>query len=255
MSEDAAALEHLREDGYAILRGVLSPAEVDAYRDALAPVLEAHPKGRNDFEGRSTDRVYALLGKCPAIAPLVEHPRVLALGEAFLDPAFLVSSVQAIRIHAGESAQPLHADDDPVVFERPRPPHGISTMWALDRFTKTNGSTRLVPGSHRSASSAPHDDADAVMVEMDPGDVLVYLGGVMHGGGAHTAGPARLGISIIYCEPWLRQFENLMMATPLHVVRGLSPRLQAMLGYATFRAFGSIDGRNPRHVLELGDER
>ena len=242
-------LETLREQGWVVLPDVLSPAEVEAYRNAVMPVVEANGRGRTDFEGRSTDRVYALLGKCPEIAALAEHPRVLELGDAVMKPGYLLSSAQAVRIHEGESAQGLHADDDPVGFDRPREPLGFSTMWALTDFTTENGATRLVPGSHRKDSTWP-DEAEAVSATMAAGSVLVYLGGVEHGGGAHLGGPPRLGISIIYCQPWMRQFENLMVATPRDVARTFSERLQRMLGYGMLGVWGSVDGRDPMKLLE-----
>ena len=239
----------LERDGWVVLPDVLSSSEVARLRSALAPVLEANGRGRNPFEGESTERVYALLGKCPEIAPLVEHPRVLALGDALLEPGYLLSSVQAVNIHPGETRQPLHADDDPGPLGRPRGRLGFSTMWALDDFTKTNGATRVVPGSHEKQESVPPDEDAAIPVEMTAGSVLVYLSGVEHGGGAHTAGPPRLGVSVVYCQPWLRQFENLMVAVPRERARSYSERVQRMLGYGLYGVWGSVDGRDPMRLL------
>ena len=85
---------------------------------------------------------------------------------------------------------------------------------------------------------------------MRAGSALIYLGGVERGGGAHVSEPERLGVSIIYCQPGLRQFENLMMATPGEVVRELPERVQKMLGYELLHhTWGSIDGRNPMRLL------
>src|SRR5579872_5599001 len=50
----------LREDGYVIVEGMLSPEDVAAKRSDLGRVLAETPTGRNDFEGFSTRRVYAL---------------------------------------------------------------------------------------------------------------------------------------------------------------------------------------------------
>jgi hypothetical protein len=75
---DAHASAILR-DGYVVLREVLSPEEVGAMRAALAPWLQGKLMGRNDFEGFQSERVYALLAKDPALALLVEHPRIVAL--------------------------------------------------------------------------------------------------------------------------------------------------------------------------------
>ena len=246
--------EELREHGWVVLPDVLSGDEVAALRAALAPVVAENGLGRNPFEGTRTERVYALLAKCPAVAPLVEHPRILALGDAFLTAGYLLSSVQAVNIHPGETAQALHADDDAGAGPRPREPQGFSTMWALDEFTAENGSTRLVPGSHlRSVQEAEVEKA--IPVEMSAGSVLVYLGGVDHGGGEHTGDAPRLGVSVIYCQPWLRQFENLTLSVPPEIAAQYSTRVQRMLGYSLLGPMGTVDGRDPIRLVEAAERR
>src|SRR5215469_6821166 len=64
--------------GFVIFERVLPAERVAAIRDALAPHLGRDLKGRNDFEGLNTNRVYALLAKSPVFAELVIHPLVQA---------------------------------------------------------------------------------------------------------------------------------------------------------------------------------
>ena len=240
----------LREHGWVVLPDLVGAAALDSLRRALAPVVESNGLGRNPFEGTRTQRVYALLAKCPEVAPLVEHPRVLAIGDAFLDAGFLLSSVQAVNIHPGEEAQALHSDDDAGAPPRPRAPQGFSTMWALDDFTADNGSTRLVPRSHLRGADEPVRADEAISVRMSAGSVLVYLGGVEHGGGAHRGRAPRLGVSVIYCQPWLRQFENLTVSVPPEVACVYSDRIRRMLGYSLYGPMGTVDGRDPMRLVE-----
>lgn len=244
-------LAALQRDGYVVIPDVLGPAELEGVRAAVQPVLPGTRFGRTDFEGERTERIYNLLGKVPAIAALVEHPLILELGEAVMVPEFLLSSAQAINIHPGENAQGLHCDHSfGTSTRRPDVPLGLSTMWALTDFTADNGATRLVPGSHEwDETSAVIDDLETVAAEMTAGSVLVYLGGVYHGGGANQADTERLGISIIYCQPWMRQFENQIAAVPRDVAAGFTPRLQRMLGYSTWGPWGTVDGMDPIRLL------
>ena len=102
----------------------------------LAPYLgESALHGRNDFEGYSTNRVYALLAKAPSVAELVEHPDVVALLDELLLPGYLLSANLAINLLPGETAQGLHTDDGFYRVPRPRPAIGVSAIWAIDDFT------------------------------------------------------------------------------------------------------------------------
>src|SRR5262249_57710273 len=115
------------------------------------PHLDALPLGRNDFEGHRTRRVYSLVGVAPIFADLVEHPRVLAICDAFLEANYLLTASQAIQILPSETPQPFHTDDTFYRIARPRDAVSVSTIVAIDAFTLENGATHVVPPSHRSA--------------------------------------------------------------------------------------------------------
>src|SRR5437868_4594345 len=136
------------ELGYLIFERVLPADRVAAIRAALAPHLARDLLGRNDFEGLKTNRVYALLAKSPAFAELAIHPLALAFAEAELGDSCLLTAMLAINLHPGETAQPWHTDDTGPGIPRPRPAFGVSTFWAIDDTTETNGSTEIIPGSH-----------------------------------------------------------------------------------------------------------
>ena len=74
------------------------------------------------------------------------HPHVLPIVDGVLDPGCLISSLSSIAILPGETAQPIHADDQLIPLPKPHPPTVCNSMWALTDFTEANGATRLVPG-------------------------------------------------------------------------------------------------------------
>ena len=55
-----------------------------------------------------------------------------------------------------------------------------------------------------------------------------------------------------YCEPWIRQIENLPLAVPPELARGYSERVQALLGYDIFEPtfIGYVDGMHPKRLLD-----
>src|SRR5262245_35233543 len=140
--------EQFDRQGFLIFERVLSPDTVAAIRAALAPHLARDIKGRNDFEGERTNRVYALMAKSPVFAELAIHPLALAFAETELGKSCLLSAMLAINLHPGETVQAWHTDDGSAKMPRPRPALGISAFWAIDDTTEQNGATEIIPGSH-----------------------------------------------------------------------------------------------------------
>jgi ectoine hydroxylase-related dioxygenase (phytanoyl-CoA dioxygenase family) len=254
MGEASERAEAIRRQGYAIARGLLAAREVAEIRAALAPWLQGLLLGRNDFEGLRSERVYALLAKAPPVARIVEHPEVLAVLDELLTPHYRLSACLAIQVHPGETAQGWHADDAYVWVPRPRRWMGVSAIFALDDFTESNGATELIPRSHLwgpDEQAAP-DDPRALRVVMPAGSAVLFAGTTVHRGGAHRGAGTRLAITPQYCEPWIRQIENMALAVPPEIARGYSERVQELLGYDIFEPtfIGYVDGMHPKRLLD-----
>ena len=252
-------VERIRDQGFTVIERVLPEPAIRRIRDELAPYLQGRLMGRNDFEGFRSERVYALLAKAPSVAELVEHPAVLTLVDRFLQRNYLLSAALAINVHPGETPQDFHIDDAAgsnahPLFARPRDPLGISAIWALDDFTETTGATEVVPGSHRWGEDRVPAAADAVKVLMPAGSVLVFAGNLQHRGGANTGTTSRLAITPQYCQPFLRQIEQMVLAVPPEVAGRYSARVQALLGYNVIDPgfMGYVDGRHPKHLIDAG---
>jgi ectoine hydroxylase-related dioxygenase (phytanoyl-CoA dioxygenase family) len=241
------ALEELRAEGYVILRDVLADPVLDEVRNALGPLLDCQAWGKGEFFGNRTRRVHNVLAKTRAVDALVAHPAVLELLRGTLTQP-QVSIVNAIEIHPGETAQFLHQDDVVFPIARPHPPLIVNTMWALTEFTAENGATRLVPRSQDATEL--DEDPSIVTAEMEPGSVLVWSGGLFHGGGANCAQQPRLGLNVNYNCSWLRQQENQYLAIPKEVAATLSDEFLRLLGYdAHIDIYGLVDHRHPLSVL------
>jgi ectoine hydroxylase-related dioxygenase (phytanoyl-CoA dioxygenase family) len=249
-SSGAQITERLLDDGYVIVTGLLSPAEVAAARADLSRVLQATPTGRNDFEGRATQRIYALFAKTRTFDAAATGPLLLEVLDQVLGPSQLSAPV-GIRIGPGETAQVLHRDDSVYPLPPAGPPVVVNSMWPLDEFTARNGATRFIPGSHRWAPGRRPSPEDPVQTAiMSPGSAMFYLGSLWHGGGANRTAEPRLGVILEYAAGWLRPQENHCLAVPQDIVRNLPARLQELLGYGIYPPFlGYVDGAHPRKVL------
>ncbi len=247
----------IARDGYAILERIIEPDLIDALAADLARLereLDIKPAG-NLFEGACTLRVYNLLayGKVWERIPVHEH--VLPIVERVLDPGCLVSSLSSINIGPGETAQPIHADDQLIPIPKPHPAVVCNSMWALTDFTEANGATRIIPGSHlREHSPVFGRPYESIPAEMARGSVLIWHGSLWHGGGANRTDQRRVGIAMNYCAGYIRQQENQQLGIPREVACGFSRRLRELVGYGIYAGLiGHINKTNP--VALLGEHR
>ena len=233
----------MREDGYTVVEDYLDTAQLAAFRAGMEPYLGTY-RGRNPFEGRTTERVYTMVARGKVYEDITADPRLLSLLDAFLRPSYLLSASHVIDIYPGEVAQSMHFDDSFYPIPRPRPAISISVIGAIDAFTAANGGTVIIPRSHRwsSAEYLAFVQArqagrpvpamqDAFSLEMPAGAIAVFQGTLVHGAGANTSDAPRMAFTNQYCEPWARTQENFYLGVPKDRVRRMSPALQSLLGY------------------------
>ena len=248
-------VEAIRRDGYTVVENAIASDLVAALNQALARLerdLGAKPAG-NGFEGHRTVRIYNLLAHGAPFAEVPVHASVLPIVEGVLDGGCLISSLSSIAIDPGESAQPIHADDQVIPLEKPHAPIVCNSMWALTDFTEANGATRLVPGSHRKPSPDYGGAYETIPAEMPKGSVLLWDGALWHGGGANRTDTRRTGIAMNYCAGFIRQQENQQLGLDPDLVKGFAPRLQELVGYGVYRGLiGHIDKSSPAQRLNGG---
>ncbi len=248
----------IREQGFTVIEDFMSPETIAAVREGLAPYQDTH-HGRNDFEGFKTERVYTLVARAKVFEDLVEEPRVLAILDRFLQSGYLLTATQSIQINPGETPQGLHTDDGFYKLPRPRPAISYTLIAAVDPFTKANGCTEVIPGSHLwgnlGAPERPNSEAEMeamlVPMEIPAGACFIMAGTLIHRGGGNTSDKPRLAFTNQYCEPWARPQENFFLGVPREQVREMSPRVQKLLGYEIWPSFmGMVTASHPSKALE-----
>ncbi|MEM6746487.1 MAG: phytanoyl-CoA dioxygenase family protein [Pseudomonadota bacterium] len=245
----AADFEVLMRDGYVILERLIPRETCEAIKAEGLALLDH--TGRNCFEGHKTQRVYDVLSKTRATDELAIHPRILGLMDRFFRPGFLLSQSQIINILPGEAAQALHTDDAFYRLPRPRQPLGAAAVWAIDDFTQENGATVVIPGSHQWGDDRMGQASEAIPAVMPAGSVIFFLGTTWHGGGENRSDAPRFAVTHQYCDAYMRQQENYLLELSKDTVRGLSPELQALVGYSIYPPFmGMVEGKHPLRTLE-----
>lgn len=251
-------VERMNGQGWTVIENFLDDNQLAAFRAGVEPLLGRF-RGRNAFEGRTTERVYTLVARGKVFEDIACDPRLMAVVSAFLKPDFLLSASHAICIFPGEAAQSLHTDDGFYPVPRPRPAIGVSVIGAIDPFTAENGGTMMVPGSHlwgpaeleafRAGRMGVR--GEPVPLEMPAGAIAVFPGTLVHGAGANRSHEPRLAYTNQYCEPWVRTQENFFLAVPKERVSAMAPELQGLLGYSITPPFlGMVTASHPLKTLD-----
>ncbi len=235
-------LESLHRDGAVIIERYADPDTIESIRTEMRPWVEACPGGGNPFVGFKTARVGAVMARSRASHELALDPMLNETCKSFLSPyadGYQLHLTQITNIGPGEGEQLLHRDRGVWSNNVPRSIETqFSTIWALTDFTRGNGATRVVPGSHLwddDREPLPHE---ITFAEMEATSVLVYSGSVIHGGGRNETQEHREGLLLHNTLNWLRQEENQYLACPPHIAQHFSPELRELLGYKAYFAMG-----------------
>jgi ectoine hydroxylase-related dioxygenase (phytanoyl-CoA dioxygenase family) len=247
-------LDAIELEGYCVVPNAVEPFLIDAIRERLdtyesSGLLEV---SKNDFEGFHTARLFNLLKHDKIFEQIPIHENLLAIGEGVFDEGLLLSSISALVIRPGETAQPIHADTQLLNLARPHVPISLTCMLAISDYTADNGATRLVPRSHLRPEAPKYgsEAEDAVSIEFASGSALLFDSQVWHGGSANHSAESRVGLAMAYCAGWTRPQENLLLGLPEQQVMGMPRRLQELLGYSIYKGqWGHIARRDPIELL------
>jgi len=193
--DEKAALDR---DGWVLLRGVLSPDQIEALRLRQSDLLAAEGEnaGKEVHQEGGTDRLSDLINKGSVYHVVLTQPRVLAAIAHVLGGDMKLSALNSRSALPGQGHQVLHADWGGAV--PPGEYQVCNSLWLLDDFLPDNGATRLVPGSHRSGRMPSDDMADTaaahpdeIVLQAKAGDVAVVNSHTWHGGTTNVSGASR----------------------------------------------------------------
>ena len=185
-------------------------------------------------EGRS-QRIFNLINKDTAFAPLVEHPLMLSMMEAELGRDGIVLDMSVNHVGAHTNSAGWHVDSPITQIPEPLPNFTLSiqSAWMLDDFTVDNGATHVVRGSHLTQRRPPRGRdplENEVVLEGPAGSLAVWLSQTWHRHGANVTDGARNGVIVQYGRSWIKPFVDLRTPMTAEQAAAFSPRLRYMLG-------------------------
>jgi len=246
-------------DGYFLAEKVLSRQEVNLLRIATENAIATEAK----FHGKTDYRDYGVVQACPmyggAFLDLLEHKKLMepfnwVMGEGSILYVYITSSMPP---HGKNASSRVHVDR-PRVFKDYC--ECLAGLVLLDDFSKENGSTYILPGSHHSTET-PNNDfffKNAVQIEAPAGSVLYFNLRLWHSGGENKTERWRHALALGVVRPYLKQRFDLPKLIEKHNVdiSHISDYAKQKLGYFSIPPssladfYGSPDQRTYKEIPE-----
>ena len=241
-------VDQILDKGFTIVEDFISFDEVEKIRHAFMSEVHITEMRAIGTQTGRTWRAHNLLAKTRAVDYLFLDKRLRAMVEGVLGPRTQINVTTLFNVLPGETRQYLHQDDGLWPIPRPHPSFVCNALIAIDDFEIENGATHIVPYSHRWYDRRPDQSIDTLQVEMKSGTMLMWEGGLWHGGGANVSKDReRLGFFMSHQVAYLRPQEIQLVSVPRDEVRKMPEKLQRLLGYHRFGL--GVDGRDPIDVI------
>jgi ectoine hydroxylase-related dioxygenase (phytanoyl-CoA dioxygenase family) len=217
----AAEQERYQREGWVVPQWRLPKARVDAMREALDALIAANPGIRPEklvsahIEGRNAEGVHG----SRAFFELATDPELVEMVADAIGQDVILWGCQVFCKPGGDGLEtPWHQDGQ----YWPIRPLATCTAWvALDPSTRSNGCLRVIPGSHADRTDVVltqriddpgFDEAKAVDIELEPGQMSLHDVYMIHGANANRSPQRRAGVAIRYM-PATSVFERNLIET------------------------------------------
>ena len=211
-----------QQAGWVVPQWRLPEARVAQMREALDELLRRNPGVRPEKlvsahverSGTAADNGEGVRGVA-AFLDLAREPEIVELVADLIGPDVILWGAHVFCKPAVEGYEtPWHQDG----HYWPIRPLATCTVWvALEPSTRANGCLRVIPGSHLGKVLHPHlhedrqdltlqqrladssfDEAQAVDIELQPGQMSLHDVHMIHGAQANTSTQRRTGVALRY---------------------------------------------------------
>jgi ectoine hydroxylase-related dioxygenase (phytanoyl-CoA dioxygenase family) len=229
--------DQLDHEGFLPLSGILTPDQLGSLRARVDELLQAEgdQAGIEVHQEAGTQRLSDLVNKGAVFDICFTHPRVLAGIAHVLAADFKLSSLNYRAALPGQGHQALHTDwSKPVAAGQFRV---CNSIWLLDDFTRDNGPTRVVPGSHQRGTlpkdemrdpAAPHPSEVTLLAPA--GTVVIFNSHLWHGGTLNATPARRRALHAYFCLRAERQQLDQQQFARAETRARLSPAACYVLG-------------------------
>jgi ectoine hydroxylase-related dioxygenase (phytanoyl-CoA dioxygenase family) len=238
-------IHFLEENGYLNLGQILSATQVKEINETIEALMNAEgekagselldsPYIRHPKEA-GADRLADLVNKGKVFDIFYTQARVLAGIQQVLGEQFKLSSLNYRAARPQMGLQKLHVDWHEAV--QPGDFKVCNSIWLLDDFTKENGATRIVPGTHKRGDlpqevltdpEAPH--SSEIIIEAPAGSVFIFNSHAWHGGTTNRTSKYRRSVHSYFCKADQPQQVHQSRYRKKETLERLTPAAVRMLG-------------------------
>ena len=230
-------LQELDLCGHTILHSGFSEALLTDLREQLERLLSEQETRFGGHESlmriNEADTLRAPLIWDEAFLNVAVHPQLIELCRRAFGDYFIINQQNGVRnppARRGHHQVSYHRDLPYQHFVSSRP-LALNALLCLDPFTPENGSTRLLPGSHK-IEYFPDDRvvrALEVVANVPAGSYLILNSMVFHCAGVNTTEGPRRVINTVFTGPIIKQ--QIALPPNLEGRYDNNPWLQRLLGF------------------------
>lgn len=246
----------LREWGFCLIEDGMSQAQCTRFRHRLLEQAEGERIAGMQQPTPSGQYVNTLVNKGKVFAqcieqnpeavqagPLIEQIMDETLGKGWICHSFLSNGADP-----GGYPQGLHIDQGPLLpWLTQEAPALFNTMYIPQDVNDENGSTLVIPGSHKVMAEAGSagiigELPPAVNLEASAGTIILFDGRLLHGTGVNRTDERRFVATMSNVKSWMRSQENWVLSVSPEVLESASPKLLHRMGFQALVYGGTVEG-------------
>ena len=249
----------MAEKGWTILDSAIDPDLVDAMAADLLKAWDvcSDIQRKNGVDHDADLTVHHLVGQQDSYLECIDQMEpLMPYFKDYFEGNFILNSFGGAintKIHTSY-AQRVHRDIRSFSGDMPLM---LNTLIMLDDFTKANGATYMMSGSHK-AEAKPTDEVfyeNAEQAVAPAGSILVFNSNVWHAGGNNTTDHQRRSVTPMFCKPFIKQQFDYPRAFGYERADDLMPHTRQILGYNA-RVPATLDEwyQPPQNRMYKGDQ-
>jgi ectoine hydroxylase-related dioxygenase (phytanoyl-CoA dioxygenase family) len=238
-------INQIKTKGYVVIPKMLTSKQCEKYKKLLEDIYKKYSKNyanNKSKAGHLSDKslekvVYNLHNKNPEWFRLFENSLVLKILDVILkegsynnsEPYYL-NNISARCPLKGNPGQLIHVDSN-----LPGVNYNLKTnvMWYFDDVNEKNGTTVVVPKSHKFLKYADNtkEIKNKLFIKAKKGSILIFNANLWHGGSAKESSGSRWALALGYARWFIKPSFDYMKNTPINVYKKLNKKQKSILGF------------------------